>query len=74
VRTLLAYTRTGFAIATGAGPSLLSDLVELPDALKCRVFDLLGIHAGVAQWCPGWCPCGVDLDADQLAGALAAAA
>jgi len=22
-----------------------------------RVFDFLGVHEGVHEYCPGWCPC-----------------
>jgi hypothetical protein len=43
-------------------PVLLTDWLDAPDALKCWVFEKLGVHQGMAEMCPGWCPCAVDMD------------
>lgn len=29
-----------------------------------HVFKLLGVHDGIHEVCPGWCPCEVDYDLD----------
>jgi hypothetical protein len=55
-------------------PVLLTDWLNAPDELKCWVFEKLGVHQGIAEMCPGWCPCAVDMDPGDEDIALVAVA
>lgn len=62
---------------------LIRDVRMLTDALTwgqangsvLHVFKVMGVHEGIHEYCPGWCPCEVDLglDEDEEADLLAAA-
>lgn len=43
-------------------------LLNLPEPLVAWFFQLeiLGVHDGVHEMCPGWCPCGVELEPAEL--------
>jgi len=46
-------------------PTLLTDLLDAPAEVKRWVFEKLGVHEGVHEFCPGWCPCEIDLGLDE---------
>jgi hypothetical protein len=39
-----------------------------------HVFKWMGVHDGIHEFCPGFCPCGVDLDLEDFDLELEAAA
>ena len=53
-----------FLIDVVLGRLLLTDLLEMPARTRKWFFSLekLDLHPGIHEYCPGWCPCDVELD------------
>lgn len=46
---------------------MLTDLLLFMQriGLADRFFRLMGVHDGVHEYCPGWCPCEIDFGFDD---------
>lgn len=58
------YLRQAFALIRDV--RLLTDWLTWgqSNGSVAHVFKWMGVHDGIHEMCPGWCPCEVDLDLD----------